>query len=124
MNVDVSQCRTFEKQAAQGDLLLTKFEGTIPASYVLQKAEEDPKHHIVAHSETGHHHVVSQDNVDWYRDPDEQFVSYIHVKSDTPLIHLRDVHTHAPIMLKGGNIFQLRRQAESDMVGNLFPAAD
>ena len=52
--------KTFDKQAAQGDLLITKID-KLPAK--VKKAESDGGKFILAHSETGHHHTVLEQPV-------------------------------------------------------------
>lgn len=99
---------TFENLAAQGDLLIRRVD-RLPDN-VTKKPVTKEGHHIVAHSETGHHHVVDGSHVDYYTS-DDTMVAYIEVHEPTPIQHLREFDTHAPINIPAG-IFELRRQRE------------
>lgn len=114
-------CATFENQAAQGDCLITRVD-SIPANAVRVDAVNGE--HVVAHSETGHNHVVAEENVEFYNVPvgdtdvdaanDGKFselVSYLRVKKPTALRHLRSFDTHAPIVIKEGD-YRINRQRE------------
>ena len=71
---------------------------------------------IVAHSETGHNHVIdAKPNVKWYG-IDDSMVSYLEVIEATDatealLRHLRGHDTHKTIVIPPG-IFEIRRQRE------------
>ena len=98
----------FDKQAAQGDILLTKIAG-IPEGAKAQKAEGND--YIVAHSETGHNHVISADNVTCYEDASNPFIMYVDVKEATTLRHLRSFDTHQTLNLAPG-AYRINRQRE------------
>ena len=103
--------KTFVNIAAQGDLLIRKVP-TIPTEYTL--ADPVNNQHIVAHSETSHHHVVeADDEVEYYTSADNNMSAYLVVKGviGKALKHLRDFDTHAPILIPPG-IYELRRQRE------------
>ena len=104
----------FENQAAQGDMLLTRID-RMPSNVEPQRAEKDETH-ILTHSETGHHHVVAAQHVDFFKAANDPFVSYIDVKKSTVLRHLREHDTHKEIMLSPG-IFQINRQREYELGG-------
>lgn len=93
-------------QIAQGDLLIEKIE-TIPENLTAVKSEDN---HVLAHSETGHHHIVSAEKVNYYPANDE-FFGYLDVKQEAQIIHLRGFDTHAPINLKEGK-YKVTRQRE------------
>lgn len=103
---------TFKKQAAQGDIFFRRI-GSIPASAV-PVAPKDGRY-ILAHSETGHHHVMeARDGVTLQRDPVDQFRQFLTV-SGTPadLEHLRQHDTHETIRFQPG-IYELRNGREFD----------
>jgi hypothetical protein len=52
--------KTFENMAAQGDVFVSRIE-CLPTGAVLVQPENE--HVIVAHSETGHSHVMSAETV-------------------------------------------------------------
>jgi hypothetical protein len=106
---------TFKNCAAQGDLLITRVQ-EIPEDAVLQTPEDEGVY-IVAHSETGHHHVIESDPVEYFwakSSNDEDFegqVAYLRVNEPVTLRHLRSFDTHAPIQISPG-IFRLNQQRE------------
>lgn len=99
--------KTFEKMAAQGDMLITKVD-KLPDDLVKQENKGD---HVITHSETGHNHVMSSDTVDLYNSANDAFVAFIVVKEPTELRHLRSFDTHKPIKVDKG-IFRINRQRE------------
>lgn len=105
--------RTFKNQAAQGDLFLRRIEA-LPDGIMPMNAEAGA--FIVAHSETGHHHVIAaRPNVQVFTTGDP-LVSYLQVieatdAMETVLEHLRSFDTHESIAIPPGN-YELRRQRE------------
>lgn len=105
--------RTFKNQAAQGDLYLRRIDA-IPANAKPMKAEAGA--FIVAHSETGHHHVIKERPGVQVFTTDAPMVSYLQVVEatdamETLLEHLRGHDTHETIAIPPGN-YELRRQRE------------
>lgn len=101
--------KTFTQMAAQGDLLICKIEA-LPENVSPVKATNGK--FILAHSETGHNHVVlDRPGVEHFSAMDE-FRSYL-VVSDGPveLTHERSFDTHETIRIDPG-IYELRRQRE------------
>ena len=102
----------FKTQAAQGDLLITRID-SIPDDAVKQ-APENGKY-VVAHSETGHHHVVEAESVEYFHAAnDGDFagqVAFLRVNEPVDLRHLRSFDTHAPIRVEPGN-YRINRQRE------------
>ena len=98
---------TFNKQAAQGDLLITKID-SIPASTTLCTHSGD---YTVAHSETGHNHVMDSAHVDFYTAANNPFVLYLAVKNETPIRHLRSFDTHKALSVPPG-LYRINRQRE------------
>lgn len=105
--------RTFKNQAAQGDLFLRRID-KLPNG--LKPMAEESGKYIIAHSETGHHHVIeSRPNVVVYA-TDDPLVSYLQVieatdAMETVLEHLRNFDTHESIKIASGN-YEIRRQRE------------
>jgi gentisate 1,2-dioxygenase len=104
---------TFKNQAAQGDLMLRRID-KLPANAKPIAAENGV--FVVAHSETGHNHVIDhKPNVQWYG-TDDPMVSYLQVieatdETETLLRHLRGHDTHKTIVIPVG-VFEVRRQRE------------
>lgn len=105
--------KTFINCAAQGDILLRRID-KLPAGIKLMAAENGA--FIVAHSETGHHHVIMDRPTVKVYVTDDPMVSYLEVieateKTEALLEHLRGHDTHETIAIPPG-IFELRRQRE------------
>lgn len=105
--------KTFSKIAAQGDLLLRKI-ASLPKNVKALTAQNGV--FVVAHSETGHNHVIdAKPNVQWFAGENSE-VTYLQVieatdATETVLRHLRGHDTHEPIVIPAG-VFELRRQRE------------
>lgn len=98
--------KTFANQCAQGDLLIIRV-AVLPEG-LPRLADWDG---VLAHSETGHHHVIDRDVTEMYRLPDEIYECFIVVREPTALRHLRSWDTHEPIAFEPG-IYRVRRQRE------------
>ena len=105
--------KMFTNCAAQGDVMLRRID-KLPAGVTQAKADKGV--YIVAHSETGHNHVIAEcPNVRLY-DSADPFVSYLEVIEATDaaevlLEHLRGWDTHETIKIPLG-VFEVRRQRE------------
>jgi hypothetical protein len=110
--------KTFTNQAAQGDLLIRRID-KLPHNVKAIKAEAGQ--YIVAHSETGHHHVIAEcPGVELYGS-DDPLVSYLRVidateQTEALLEHLRSWDTHESIKI-GAGTYELRRQREHTLEG-------
>lgn len=104
---------TFNDRAAQGDLMLLRID-KLPEGVKPLAAQSGV--FVVAHSETGHNHVIdAKPNVQWYG-TDDPMVSYLEVieatdATETLLRHLRGHDTHKTIVIPPG-VFEIRRQRE------------
>jgi len=98
---------------AQGDLYIRRI-GSLPNDCVQVPATNG--RHILAHSETGHHHVMLAKRVTVHRSPTDDgklLRLFFEVTGDEPvaLEHLRPFDTHEPIMFRPG-FYEARRQRE------------
>lgn len=117
--------QTFEKMAAQGDLLIRKID-KLPTENLKAVEPEDGKL-ILAHSETGHHHSIMLEKemglsrngrakIDYFQSNDPM-LCYLVVDGDyADVVHERDFDTHQPIRITGGT-YELRRQKEATPEG-------
>ncbi len=96
------------KQAAQGDILVTRIT-TLPASAVASTPEDGK--HIVAHSETGHHHVMDCETAVMYDDAENELVSYLVIENSSELTHTREYNTHESVEFDQG-VYRINRQRE------------
>ena len=100
--------RTFKTVCAQGDIYIRKID-KLPAGVIPVAAENG--HVIVAHSETGHNHVMLAERTKMYRLPDSIMDIFLAVEEGDTLEHLRPHDTHEAIAF-GPGIYHVRRQRE------------
>ena len=91
----------------QGDIRLFRVE-SVPSGVEKQECNGRA---IVAHSETGHHHVVEPPGAEYFTDPRDPFTAYLTLAMDAEVTHLRPFDTHAPVSLTAG-VWGIRRQRE------------
>lgn len=100
---------SFENQCAQGDILIRRIS-SIPTDAIKQQSRDNQ--YIVAHSETGHHHVVKADNTVLFAAANDPMVMFLVVNNEPVLLtHLRSFDTHRPISIPGGT-YEIRKQRE------------
>ena len=92
----------------QGDLMIRRIDN-LPSG--VTQAAPDNDVHILAHSETGHHHVIESRAADRFIDETNAFISYLTVLSPAEVTHLRAHDTHAPLFVEPG-IYEIRNQRE------------
>ena len=97
-----------ERPSFQGDLCIRRVDA-IPAG--LTRIESKDNVYILAHSETGHHHVVKERGAQMLIDRTNAFIAYLDVAEPTMLEHLRSFDTHEPYLLEPGK-YEVRRQRE------------
>lgn len=90
------------KYIAQGDLNIFQVD-EIPENV----PETDDR--VLAHSETGHHHVIEGNTVRVFEQ--DEFVSYIKTPEPAKIVHLRGFDTHKTINLDPGR-YRVTRQRE------------
>lgn len=105
--------KTFKTQAAQGDLLIRRID-SIPTAAVAIVSEHGK--FVVAHSETGHNHVIAERPSVKLFTTGDPMISYLQVieatdETETLLEHLRSYDTHETIQIAPGN-YEIRRQRE------------
>ena len=92
----------------QGDLMIRRID-TMPAAKVVEP--EVSGKHILAHSETGHHHVIASRAAQLLIDETNAFIGYLAVSDLSVVEHLRAHDTHEAYLLEPGN-YEIRRQRE------------
>ena len=97
-----------ERPSFQGDLCIRRVtampHGLLPATV------EDGRY-VVAHSETGHHHVIDSRAAQMLIDSTNELIAYLAVVEPTVLEHLRSFDTHESYLLEPGH-YEVRRQRE------------
>lgn len=99
-----------QQQAAQGDLLIRRIDAIPTNAWPIVPINGQ---YIVAHSETGHHHVIAATPGVEYFATDDPLISYLRVveQVEVTLEHLRSFDKHEPILI-GGGTYEIRRQRE------------
>lgn len=98
------------RPCAQGDMLIIAVD-SIPATS--RPAVAFGAHYVLAHSETGHHHVIDRARAEVFEAADDAFVAYIRTLGDgAEIVHKRDFDTHESLFLEPNKIYQVRRQRE------------
>ncbi len=104
--------KTFTKMAAQGDFIIIRIDD-IPEN--VEKMESENGYFTIAHSETGHNHVMVADRVEAFKPdhvPDNDLYElFLIVKEPTDIQHIRSFDTHETLRVPPGN-YQIRRQRE------------
>jgi len=102
--------KTFTNMAAQGDLMLRKID-KLPDN--LSEVCAENGEYVVAHSETGHNHVIRErDDIKFYANDNNPFIAYLVVdNTETQVEHKRSFDTHETIKIRPG-VYEVRRQRE------------
>lgn len=101
--------KTIQKIGAQGDVMFVRVSA-IPADAKTVPATDG--RHVVAHSETGHHHVTRADGTVFYEGPADPFTCYLRVDGAfADIEHLRPFDTHETVRLERGT-WMARRSRE------------
>jgi hypothetical protein len=107
--------KTFTNMAAQGDFVIMRV-ADLPENENFVEIEADATGNIVvAHSETGHNHVMERENVTVYRDSNtsdaDLYELFMIVKEPAEIKHLRSYDTHETLLVPPGT-YKIRRQRE------------
>jgi hypothetical protein len=98
--------------AAQGDFIIFRVN-EIPEG--VEPVQPENGKIVVAHSETGHNHVMEMTRVEAYKPANvketDLYELFLNVKEATPIEHLRSFDTHEALMVPPGK-YQIRRQRE------------
>lgn len=104
--------KTFTNYAAQGDFIIIRVN-EIPAT--VKELAPEGNFHVIAHSETGHNHVMERTHVTAYATADTKQIDlyemFLNVKEPTEITHLRSHDTHETILVPPGN-YMIKRQRE------------
>ena len=104
--------KTFTKMAAQGDFIIMRIND-IPTN--VEKVEPENGMYIVAHSETGHNHVMEMERVEAFKPAGVKEVDlyqlFLNVEAPTEINHLRSFDTHETLLVPPGK-YEIRRQRE------------
>ena len=99
--------KKINKVGAQGDVMFVRVDG-LPDNAC---ADDQRGEIIVAHSETGHHHVIER-GAKMYTVPENPLIAYLEVQIEmAKLIHKRPHDTHQTLGL-GRGVWKIYRQRE------------
>jgi len=96
------------KMGIRGDIALMRIK-ELPEGVVPHVPENGV--YVVAHSETGHHHVVDQRRAQVYTHPEHVGSMFMVVEEDVELQHRRAHDTHETVKFDAG-VFRINRQRE------------
>lgn len=98
------------RPVAQGDILIVPVD-SIPANVKPGNAEDGK--FIIAHSETGHHHVIEKSRAEVFEAADDAFIAYIKTMGDgAEITHERPFDTHETVALEPNKTYRVHRQRE------------
>jgi hypothetical protein len=104
--------KKFTKIAAQGDMMIMRIE-TLPSG--LEEYKPEGNHYVIAHSETGHNHVMEKTAVKAYKRQNVTeaniFELFLDVGEESKIEHLRSFDTHETIVVPPGQ-YIVKRQRE------------
>lgn len=101
--------KTFEKMAAQGDMLLLRVD-RLPEG--VREVPAVNGAYILAHSETGHNHVVLERPTVRLFSAMDEFRAWLVVEEEpAELQHQRSFDTHESLKIAPG-VYEVRRQRE------------
>ena len=108
----MTEAKRFEAQACQGDLWIKKFDMIPPG---LEEAQAKGADHIIAHSESGHHHVLEAATTRVLHDPQDPLTLWVQTgPQDVNLRHEKiGPSAHLPVVLKANSVFRIRRGREN-----------
>lgn len=105
--------KMFKYMAAQGDILIMAVDA-IPTNTIERQPRDG--HYVLAHSETGHQHIVDAKNAQFWESPNP-LVCFLKIDGEyADLVHQRSFDTHETIRIPAGN-YQIRRQREWSPAG-------
>lgn len=105
--------KTFTNMAAQGDFIIRRIK-EIPTNVVPVMPRADG--FVVAHSETGHDHVMTMEGVTAYKsdkitNDNDLYQLFFAVEAPAEINHLRSFDTHETLTVSPG-LYEVRRQRE------------
>lgn len=98
--------------AFQGDVMFRSVPALPPGAV---RAKTPPEGAVVAHSETGHHHVATGDAFQMYTVPGETMKVFLVATAPVEIQHHRSTDTHEAFQLDSGGgqvIWEIGRQRE------------
>lgn len=109
------------KPIRHGELLL------VPVGYIPTGKLESATSKILAHSETGHHHVLEGKNLKYGRatpfevitDPEDNV--FVRLMAPGTLVHKKEFDRHADLVIAPG-MYRVKHKTEYDLFGDVIRA--
>jgi hypothetical protein len=103
--------KTFTKMAAQGDFIIIRIDA-LPHEDALTAVPPEQGTHVIAHSETGHNHVMDARSTRAFtpKKPDI-YTLFLQVDEPTDIVHHRAWDTHDTLRVAPGS-YMIKRQRE------------
>lgn len=110
--------KTFENRAAQGDVFFKRITEEEFRASIGNAVEPEKGMYVIAHSETGHNHVMVAEKVRVY-EPKEKakdtqsrdlYALFLDVQAPTDLVHQRTYDTHETIRFSTGYFKAFRQR--------------
>lgn len=107
---------------AHGEITFIRVDA-LPDDFISDAAQNGE--FIVAHSETGHHHVLDADGVEYMADKEDALVAWARIQREhgAPLKHKRANDTHRTLTIAPG-LYKIRHARERDLAGEVRRVAD
>lgn len=109
---------TITTLGAHGEITLIRVE-TLPKHF--ESISPVNGEFIVAHSETGHHHVLEADGVEYM--PEDAMTAWVRIQKEVSLKHKRSHDTHRTLTIKPG-MYRINHAREEDILGEIRRVAD
>lgn len=74
-----------------------------------------------AHSETGHHHVLEAEGVDYM--PEDAMTAWVRIQKGAKLKHKRSNDTHRTLTIEPG-LYRINHAREEDILGEIRQVTD
>mgnify|MGYP003349972972 FL=1 len=104
--------KTFTKMAAQGDFVIVRIN-QLPDN--IESVSPRDGFIVIAHSETGHDHLMLADRVEAYKPANvkdaDLYEMFLKVEEPANIEHMRSHDTHETLQVPAGN-YMIRRQRE------------
>ena len=121
MNLESFKALSRDGIVAQGDLLIVRADLHTPKEThpSWKKVISTTGSYIVAHSETGHHHILRATagcanpvllRKEGTENPEIESLVRVEDGNTAEVVHLRDTHTHGTLILPPGAWYLLRQQ--------------
>lgn len=110
------------KLGAHGEITFIRVDA-LPDGFVSEQATNGE--FVVAHSETGHHHVLEAPGVEYMPDREDAMVAWVRIQNGdgAKLKHKRNNDTHRTLTIKPG-LYRINHAREEDILGEIRRVAD